>query len=403
MARCDALATCSEETGRITRPYGTPSLVSARALLANWMQQAGMDFRFDAIGTLCGRYAGTRDGAPALLFGSHFDSVRDAGKYDGPLGILVAIAAVERLAQRGEVLPFPLEIVAFPDEEGLRFQTTYLGSTALAGTFDLTLLDRTDAAGITLREAIATFGGDPDALPTATIEAGEAFAYIEVHIEQGPFLESVAAPLGVVTAISGQTRLLATFTGEAGHAGTVAMHLRRDPVPAAAELALAAESLARATPGLLATTGAIQVEPGVSNVIPGSVQISLDVRHPEDAPRQHAVRHLEQHARSIAAARNLGLEWELVRDHPAVQCDAALVSSLSAAVTRTGQPLHLLPSGAGHDAVMVASCVPVGMLFVRCAGGISHNPAESVTTEDVAAAIAAIDGFVDELAKDERP
>lgn len=402
MARCLELAACTEEPGRITRPYGTPSLVEAQDLLDTWMQQADMDTRTDAIGNLRGFYAGNRADAPALLLGSHFDSVRDAGKYDGPLGILIAIAAVERLAERGERLPFPIEIVAFPDEEGLRFQTTYLGSTALAGTFDLALLDRSDHRGITVREAITAFGGDPAQLPSVALQPGEAFAYVEVHIEQGPFLESVDAPLGVVTAISGQTRLLATFTGEAGHAGTVAMHLRHDPLPAAAELALAVESLARATPGLLATVGAFQVVPGVSNVIPGSAQLSLDVRHPEDAQRQHAVQHLEQQARAIADARNLGIEWELVRDHPAVHCDPALVASLSRAVVDCGQPLHLLPSGAGHDAVMIASCLPIGMLFVRCAGGISHNPAEAVTTEDVASAIAAVGRFVADLAKDER-
>lgn len=403
MARCEELADCTEEPGRITRPYGAPSLISARDLIAGWMQQAGMEVRTDAIGDLRGRYAGTREDAPALLLGSHFDSVRDAGKYDGPLGILIAIATVEGLAERGDRRPFPIEIVAFPDEEGLRFQTTYLGSTALAGTFDLALLDRPDHEGICLREAIATFGGDPEHLPSAALQPDEAFAYVEVHIEQGPFLESVDAPLGVVTAISGQTRLLATFIGEAGHAGTVAMHLRRDPLPAAAELALAAESLARATPGLLATSGSFLVSPGVSNVIPGSVQLSLDVRHPDDAQRHHAVHHLEHLARSIAAARNLELTWELVRDHPAVQCDPVLVAGLSQAILDIGEPLHLLPSGAGHDAVMVASCLPVGMLFVRCAGGISHNPAESVSTEDVAAAIAAVDRFVDDLASNERP
>ena len=402
MARCAELAMCTEEAGRITRPYGTPSLIAARELIVAWMRQAGMDVRTDAIGNIRGRYAGSRTDAPALLLGSHFDSVRDAGKYDGPLGILIAIAAIERLAERGERRPFPIEIVAFPDEEGLRFQTTYLGSTALAGTFNLALLDRPDQEGIILREAIAAFSGDPDDLPSATLQPDEAFAYVEVHIEQGPFLESVAAPLGIVTAISGQTRLLATFNGEAGHAGTVAMHLRRDPLPAAAELALAVESLARATPGLLATVGAIQAVPGVSNVIPSSVQLSLDVRHPEDAQREHAVRHLEQHACSIAATRDLGLDWELVRDHPAVECDPALVAGLSQAVVDSGLPLHLLPSGAGHDAVMIASRLPIGMLFVRCEGGISHNPAESVTTEDVAAATAVIDRFVDDLARDER-
>ena len=403
MARCDALAAFTEEPGRITRPYGTSALTGARNLLAEWMREAGMDVQIDAVGDLRGRFAGGSAGAPILLLGSHFDSVRDAGRYDGPLGILIAIEAVDHLRHTKWPKPFPIEIVAFADEEGLRFQTTYLGSSALAGTFDLAFLDLVDGAGVTLREAMAGFGGDPDGLAGAALQPGEVFAYVEVHIEQGPQLEAVDAAVGVVTAISGQTRILTTLTGAAGHAGTVAMHLRRDPLPAAAECVLAVETMARETSGLLATVGMIEARPGASNVIAGEVHFTLDVRHPEDGARVEAVQALERQVRSVAARRDLEIAWRIARDHPAVPCDAALVVRLAAAVAATGQRVERLPSGAGHDAVVMAAVVPVAMLFVRCAGGISHHPAESVAVADVAVALEVIDRFLDSYGNDKRP
>ncbi len=398
MARCDELAAYTEEPGRITRSYGTPALTAAREAVAQWMRDAGMEVRTDAVGDLRGRFAGMHPAAPALLFGSHLDSVRDAGRYDGSLGVLVSIEAVDRLRDRPQNLPFPIEVIAFADEEGLRFQTTYLGSCALAGSFDPAFLDLIDANRVTLREAIKAFGGDPDAIAAAALRPGEALAYVEVHIEQGPYLESVDAPVGVVTAISGQSRILSALSGEAGHAGTVAMHLRRDPLPAAAEIVLAAEDLARHTPGLLATVGTIEVVPGASNVIPGQTRFSLDVRHPEDVVRAGAVSALERRVREVAAIRSLGVEWRIARDHRAVACDASLRTRLAEAVAAAGLPVERLPSGAGHDAVVMSEVVPVAMLFVRCAGGISHHPAESVTTSDVAAAIEVLDRFVDTLA-----
>lgn len=399
LERCERLATHSEEPGRITRPYGTSALAAARDDIALWMLGSGMGVRTDAIGNLRGRYEGTQPGRPALLLGSHIDSVRDAGRYDGPLGVLAALAAVEHLAATGRRLPFPIEIVAFPDEEGLRFQTTYLGSCALAGTFDPGLLDRVDEDGIALRDAIAAFGGDPDGLAAAAISPSDAFAYVEVHIEQGPYLESVNAPVGAVTGISGQTRIVVTFAGEAGHAGTVTMALRRDPLPAAAELILATERLAQEMSGLLATVGQIEVLPGATNVIPGRVALSLDVRHPDDARRRAAIESLERRAGEIARGRNLEVNWQVMRDHPAVVCDVALADRLAAAVAATGQPVVRLPSGAGHDAVVMATRWPVAMLFVRCAGGISHNPAESVSAGDVATAIETLDHLLVSLAE----
>jgi allantoate deiminase len=397
MVRCDELAAYTEEPGRITRSYGTPAHEAARNVLANWMRDAGLEVRIDAVGNLRGRVEGSRPTAPALLLGSHLDSVRDAGRYDGPLGILVAIEAADRLRNGPQRLPFPVEVIAFADEEGLRFQTTYLGSCALAGSFDPAFLELVDANGVTLRQAMEAFGGKPDALAATALLTGEALAYLEVHIEQGPYLESVEAPVGVVTAISGQSRILAAFAGEAGHAGTVAMHLRRDPLPAAAEIVLAAENLARQTPGLLATVGTIEVTPGASNVIPGQARFSIDIRHPEDEIRTDAVSALERQVREVAASRSLTVEWRIARDHPAVMCHAALTTRLAEAVAAAGLPLERLPSGAGHDAVVMSEVVPVGMLFVRCAGGISHHPAESVATDDVAAAIDVLDRFLDTL------
>jgi allantoate deiminase len=400
MARCDELAAFTEEPGRITRSYGTPALTAARDRIAQWMGDAGLAVRTDAVGNVRGRGQGSEPTAPALLLGSHLDSVRDAGRYDGPLGILVALEVVDHLRHRPRPVPFPVEVIAFADEEGLRFQTTYLGSCALAGSFDAAFLDLVDENGMTLREAMEGFGGDPDALAATALQAGEALAYLEVHIEQGPYLESVDAPVGVVTAISGQSRILAAFSGEAGHAGTVAMHLRRDPLPAAAEIVMTTENLARHTSGLLATVGMIEVTPGASNVIPGQVRFSVDVRHPEDAVRTGAVSVLEQQVREVAASRSLTAEWRVARDHSAVLCDASLTTRLAEAVAAAGLPVERLPSGAGHDAVVMSEVVPVGMLFVRCAGGISHQPAESVVTSDVVAAIDVLDRFVDALANE---
>ena len=361
-----------------------------------------MDVHVDAVGNLRGRAKSSAPAAPALLLGSHLDSVRDAGRYDGPLGILLAIEVVDHIRARERDLPFPVEVIAFADEEGLRFQTTYLGSCALAGSFDPAFLDLIDTDGITLREAMGTFGGDPGALADAALRPGEARAYVEVHIEQGPYLESVDAPVGVVTAIAGQSRILITFTGEAGHVGTVAMDLRRDPLPAAAETILAAEDLARQTTSLLATVGTIDVTPGASNVIPGQVRFSLDVRHPEDPVRAGAVSALERRVHEVASTRSLGVEWRIARDDPAVPCDPLLTARLAEAVAAAGLPVERLPSGAGHDAVVMSKVMPVAMLFVRCAGGISHHPAESVMTGDVAAGLDVLDRFVNMLADENR-
>ena len=281
MEWCDILGSYSEEPDRLTRPFASRAMRQTNETVAQWMRDAGMTVQQDAVGNLLGRYEAHSAGAKTLLFGSHLDSVRDAGKYDGPLGVMVALACVARLHQRQARLPFAIEVLGFADEEGLRYHSAYLGSRAMTGTFDLEALRLTDAEGITMAEAIRAFGGNPDphALRTPRWRPDELLGYCEVHIEQGPVLEARNLPVAVVSAIAGQSRISVRFTGEAGHAGTVPMSLRHDALCAAAECVLAVEALGRSTQGLVATVGQVSVQPGASNVIPGQVTLSLDVRH----------------------------------------------------------------------------------------------------------------------------
>jgi allantoate deiminase len=373
--RCAELAHVSEETTRLTRRFGTSALREAGEKVAAWMREAGMEVRRDGVGNVIGR-RGT--GARTLLLGSHIDTVIDAGRYDGPLGVLVAIEAV----RAADALPFAVEIYAFADEEGVRFGTGYLASGAVAGVAPP--LDALDAEGVRLGDLL---DGDP---ATARRDPEGLLGYLEVHIEQGPVLESQNAPLGVVTGIAGQSRVTLSFEGVAGHAGTVPMLLRRDALAAAAEFVLAAEALARETDGLVATVGELSVAPGASNVIPAAARLSVDVRHIDDDVRTGAVERLRQRSQEISRERLTGHEWAERQSTPAVACDAELSRRLAPGAPR-------LPSGAGHDAAMMARIAPVAMLFVRCAGGISHNPAESVTLDDVAAAIEATTRFLREL------
>jgi allantoate deiminase len=398
MERAELLARCSDEPGQITRLFGTPAHASAIGTLSGWMKAAGMTVRRDAIGNLIGRYDGGDHGTPALLLGSHVDTVRDAGRYDGVLGVLVAIAVVEGMHAAGRRPRRPLEVVAFVDEEGARFGTSFLGSSVLAGSFDTADLRRADAEGVSLEEAIREFGGDPAGLGAAARPPESIAGYAEVHIEQGPLLEERGIPLGIVSSISGQTRVALCFTGVAGHAGTVPMELRNDALAAAAEIVLAAEALARERAGLVATVGRLSVAPGAPNVIPGEAELTLDVRHPDDAERTTAVTSLCESADRVAAARGVELSWEELHDEDAVRCDPRLTELMTRAarVAAGTEPLSL-PSGAGHDAAVMAAVAPVTMLFVRCAGGISHHPAESVAVADVALAVDALARFVEDF------
>jgi allantoate deiminase len=398
MRRCDALAGFSEEPGRLTRRFATPALRQAGEAVAEWMRAAGMQVRYDNVGNLVGRYDAGPAGARTLLLGSHLDSVRDAGKYDGPLGVLVALACVERLRDQGRRLPFAIEVLGFADEEGVRYHTAYLGSKVVAGTFDAASLGRADADGVVMADAIRAFGGDPGRLAEDRRDPAGLLGYVEVHIEQGPVLEAKNLPIGVVTAIAGQSRLAIDFVGTAGHAGTVPIELRRDALCAAAEFVLAAEALARATPGLVATVGQLAAAPGASNVIPGHVTLSLDVRHQGDPERERAISRLYSRAAEIAAARQVALGWQLVQESRSTPCDPQLAGLLARAAESLGYAAPCLPSGAGHDGVALADLTRVAMLFVRCAGGISHSPAESVDVPDVAVAIDVLGRFIEFLA-----
>ena len=400
MERCDLLANISEEPGLLVRPYGSQAMQEANNMVSGWMRMAGMTVRRDEIGNLIGRYEGT--GHKTLILGSHLDTVRDAGKYDGILGIMVALACVQQLHNRDERLPFSIEAVAFADEEGLRFGTTFLGSSAYAGAFDGKRLSLKDKKGVTLREAVRTFGGDPDVLESNGRGGDDLLGYCEVHIEQGPVLEQKGLPVGVVTAINGQSRVKVGFVGKAGHAGTVPMEGRRDALCAAAEFVLEIECAAKADPEAVATVGEISALPGAVNVIPGEAEHSLDLRHPDDSARERLRNHLERRAKEIAASRGCEHRWQVRQETPVVPANSDLSALLGQAVEYSGLSVHRLPSGAGHDAAQMAALTNVAMLFVRCKEGISHNPAESVTREDVRAAIEVMGRFLTLLAEGER-
>lgn len=351
----------------------------------------------DAIGTVVGRYDGTVPGAPALLLGSHVDTVRDAGRYDGALGVLAAVAAVAALRDAGERPAFPIEVLAFGDEEGLRFPTTLAGSRALAGGLAPTALEARDAEGVRLRDALAAFGCDPAAVPGLARRPEDVRAYVEPHIEQGPVLEAEGLPVGVVTAINGATRLAVHVTGRAGHAGTVPMRLRRDALAGAAEMILAVERRCSTASDLVGTVGRIDARPGAVNVIPGAVRFTAEVRSPEDAARGAAVADLASAFEGVAARRGLRLALEPAYDEPARSCDSELIRRLAAAVEGEGVRPRLLPSGAGHDGQAMAALCPIGMLFVRCRGGISHNPAEAITASDAETAVRVLLRFIRDL------
>ncbi len=400
MKRCDILAHFSEEPGCLTRRFASQALKQANEAVATWMRAAGMSVRSDEIGNLLGRYEADHAEAKTFLLGSHLDSVRDAGKYDGPLGVMVALACIERLRDRHQRLPFAIELVAFTGEEGLRYHRAYLGSKAAAGTFDPDALLLTDADGISMADAIRAFGGDPEpeGLQRANWRAADLSGYCEVHIEQGPVLESRNLPLAVVSAIAGQSRVLVTFTGEAGHAGTVPMSLRHDALSAAAEFILAVETYARDLPGLVATVGQVTVLPGASNVIPGHVSLTLDVRHQNDTLRKQACDAFQQQAMQLSERRHITYSWQDVQESRTVACSPHLVSVLQRALAAVGYPSALFPSGAGHDGVALSDLTDIAMLFVRCRGGISHHPDEAVSVEDVASAIQVLEQFLQLLA-----
>lgn len=388
MARADVLAAISETPGALTRVYLSPQHLQANQQVALWMSQAGMTVWQDSVGNICGRYEGQQEGAPAILLGSHLDTVRNAGRYDGMLGVLTAIEVVNNLHQQGRHLAKAIEIVGFCDEEGTRFGITLLGSRGLTGTWPDGWLAQTDAEGISVAQAMVQAGLDPARISLAERRAEEFAAYLELHIEQGPCLEQEGLALGVVEAINGARRLNCCFTGEAGHAGTVPMNQRKDALAAAAEWMMRIEAMTGERGGnLVATVGTLRLAPGAVNVIPGDVSLTLDIRGPNNEPLDSLLNTLLAEAQQIAARRKLHFSAETFYRIAATACDSRLQQILRDAVQEVQGRSLTLPSGAGHDAIAIAGHWPVGMLFVRCKGGISHHPAESVTAEDVALAL----------------
>lgn len=392
LALCEALGAISDEPGMITRTYLSEATRRAHEVLREAMARAGLKVRVDAAGNMIGRREGETVNAKRLLTGSHIDTVRNAGKFDGVLGVALGVALARALGER--TLPFAIDVIAFSEEEGVRYRRPYLGSAALAGQFDPAWLELVDSDGVSVSDAIRAFGLDPGAIGEAAYARDAVLGYLEAHIEQGPQLEARSFPLGVVSGISGQCRFRVKFEGKAGHAGTVPMAARRDALAGAAAFIGAVESYARETPELVATVGWMRVEPNTPNVIPAIAKLSVDVRHLSDATREKAVREIQRAAEEIATRRGLQLSIEPGHHDGSTPCDPAMVRMLSEAVGQMGIAPFQLPSGAGHDAVVMAKLCPIAMLFVRCKDGISHHPAESVARDDVAAALRAMWNFV---------
>ncbi|MDU6685292.1 MAG: allantoate amidohydrolase [Enterobacteriaceae bacterium] len=398
MARCDTLAEISETPGQLTRVYLSTEHLRANAQVAQWMQDAGMLTWQDAVGNICGRYEAANDGAQAVLLGSHLDTVRDAGRYDGMLGVLTAIEVVDWLHRQNLRGSQAIEIVGFADEEGTRFNITLLGSRGLTGTWPQGWLDCEDAQGVSVAQAMVNVGLDPTRIATAERAREDFSAYLELHIEQGPVLEQEDLPLGVVTAINGARRLTCRFSGEAGHAGTVPMSHRHDALTAAAQwIGFVEQKTRESGPELVATVGTLQCEPGAVNVIPGAVTLTLDIRSPNDALRDTLLNALLDEAARIGQARGVAFSSDIFYTIAATPCDTHLRNVLAGAVEAVQGRVLLLPSGAGHDAIAIAERWPSAMLFVRCDRGISHHPAESVQQQDVAQALRAYSEAVRKL------
>ena len=384
--RIDALAAITDEKGVITRTFLSEATVRANQVVGGWMREAGMATTEDQVGNLLGR-SSAASGGTIFLLGSHLDSVRNAGRFDGPLGVLLAIEAVEVLRSANVELPFSLGVAGFSDEEGVRFQNAYIGSKAFCGLLTLPELEMRDRDGLTLREVIERRTGVEFVSPGPTFASGDLAGYLEVHIEQGPVLENEGLALGVVTAVAGQLRCRLNWTGKASHAGTTPAPLRRDALAGAAEFIGEVEKGSATFPGLMATVGRLAIQPNVSNVVPAFVTHTLDLRHQSDAVLNEASGWLEQRAVKIADRRRLDFTWEVLQDTPAKVCDVALSRRLLETVEKVTGSSRLLPSGAGHDAAILAPFFPVAMLFVRCREGLSHHPDEFVSLEDIGVAL----------------
>lgn len=414
----DELGRVTDEPGNLTRTFLSPAMKRANALVTGWMKDAGLTVRVDAVGNLIGRLEACRAGSPdpaaiarkgraretrlakTLLLGSHLDTVRDAGKFDGALGVLLPIVALGELRRRDVQLPFAVEVLGFSEEEGVRFASAYLGSEGYTGRLKAATLGLRDSAGVTVGEALQKFNGGKFSLPKPAHKRGGLLGYVEVHIEQGPVLEKQKLAVGVVSAIAGQSRFKLTWTGRAGHAGTTPMALRRDALAGAAEFALGVEAIARSTPGLVATVGALTVLPGAANVIPGQVVLTLDVRHARDSVRRAALMQIGRLSTRIAHQRRLDRAWQRTQENGAVACSPELTARLARSVKAVQGKSPALVSGAGHDGVVLSTLTPVAMLFVRCRDGLSHHPDEYASPADLDVALRVMVDFLARLAAD---
>ncbi len=396
MRWADELARSSETEDALTVTFCSDAHVAvARALLQLMRENGFDDARVDAVGNVVGRYRAQRPAARQLLTGSHYDTVRDGGRYDGRLGILAPIAAVGELARRGERLAHDVVVIGFSDEEGVRFGSTFLGSSAVVGRFDHALLDRRDASGVSMRDAMLGAGLAPDRIGEAALSGDDTIGYVEIHIEQGPVLLERRLALGAVTAINGAVRLMIELHGESGHAGTTPMPARHDAACAAAELVLQVEARCAGVPGLVGTCGILETPGGSVNVIPGRCRVSVDVRAPDDAVRDAALADIRAGLEAIAARRGVRFDVERILEAGATAVDPALKALWLDVIRELGQPPFELASGAGHDAICLAGFCPMAMLFVRCGnGGVSHSPDETMAAEDADLAARAFLAYV---------
>jgi allantoate deiminase len=393
--RINELAGFSEDKNCITRTFGTDAFVESRKKIFSWMKETGLDVRIDNISNVRGKLLSPTPLAKTLVIGSHYDTVGNAGKFDGPLGIVLGLDIIQHLIKRKEQIPFNIELIAFSDEEGIRFHTTYLGSKVVAGSFDKNLLEKKDALSITLEEAMRSMGGDSYKLNEDSIAGTEWVGYFEIHIEQGPILYDKNIPVGIVTGIAGQKRIEIIFNGISGHAGTVPMDMRTDALCAASEFILEVENFAIADKkNIVATVGKLEIFNAASNVIPGKVLCSLDLRSPSESILLSAFQAINKFCKEICKKRGLLFEWNLVQESNPVSCDDQLSTLLKKAIADSGYEVVQIVSGAGHDAVPISEISPVVMLFVRCFQGISHNPLENVELKDIAAAIHVSDNFI---------
>ena len=387
ITRCQALARFSEDPDSLRRTFLSPPTRDCHAAISSWLKPLRINTSVDAAGNLRALYPATAVAAPRILIGSHLDTVPNAGVFDGPLGVVLGVSLFEELYAQDLRLPFAIELVAFSEEEGVRFGVPFLGSRALVGTLDDNILDRKDATGISVREAIQNFGLDSAQLSAAQVRPETVLGYLEFHIEQGPVLDGLGHSLAAVEAIVGQSRLSVTFAGVANHAGTTPMDARHDALAAAAAWMVAVENDASRTPGLVATVGVINVQPGAANVIPREARLTLDIRHESDAVRADSIHSLTLRAQEIATRRDVALAITTLIDQPCVSMDPFLTTQIESAMRSSGCTPYRMASGAGHDAMILAERVPSAMIFLRTPRGISHDPAESVLTEDVARAI----------------